>query len=165
MRRETYRPMSAASTATTSALSAMRQYRSSRAWLTLVSGIAVRTTRDHLAVLWSGTATYIMSSSSVGLWRIATPVPPGSACLNSGRSLWFTICAGTASESASTVPRGARRACPPEIRVMRVPDAAPRRLHEQSRAASGESACRSAPRPARARAAARACSSLSVCWM
>ena len=50
----------------------------------------------------AGIATYIMSSLSVALGRTALPGRPCVATKNSGRLEWFSIVAGSASESART---------------------------------------------------------------
>ena len=67
MRRETYRPMSAAITATTTALAAMLPYRVARASLTRVRATAVRMTVVTRPSSSAGKATYIMSWRRVSL--------------------------------------------------------------------------------------------------
>ncbi len=79
--------MSAASAATTTVARAMRQYSAASAWFTRVSGIAARTTAVTSPSRTTGTATYIISSFSVVLYRIDTPTPPATASRYSGRSL------------------------------------------------------------------------------
>ena len=138
MRRETQKPMRAAITATTRALMAMLPYRTPRASFMRVSGMAVRRTVVMRPSSRTGMATYIMFSPSVSLKWIVRAGRPSRAIWNSVRSAWFSIVAGSESESASTSPRAApgRSAA---MRVMRVPDASPRRRRRSS-SCCGESA-------------------------
>ena len=151
MRRDTKRPMSAASTATTTVARAMRQYRSARAWFTRVRGIAARTTAVTAPSCTNGTATYIISSSSVVLCRIDTPTPPATASRYSGRSLWSPISAGTESESASTVPGRFAGAGSGDQREPRTGGSS-QPLHQRLECLRG-AAVEVCARPARARAA------------
>ena len=67
IRRDTYQPMSAAITATITALTAMLPYRDASASFTRVSGTAVRMTVVRRPSSVTGTATYIMFCLSVSL--------------------------------------------------------------------------------------------------
>ena len=125
--------MSAASDGDDERATAMRQYSASSASLTR----GERQRRAHDAAIpaalpGSGMATYIMSSSSVALGRMARPTPPAERRdANSGPVAWFSIVVGSAtSESARTLPT-ATPGGPAEISVMRVPEARPELTDER----------------------------------